>query len=51
VSGNQTPRRVVFTASGLNPNASHTLEIKVLGAKHQNSSSQRFDVDAIVVVR
>jgi bacillopeptidase F len=51
VSGSQTPRRVVFTASGLNPNAAHTLEIKVLGAKHQNSSSKRFDVDAIVVVQ
>jgi hypothetical protein len=51
VSGGQTtPRRVVFTASGLNPNVSHTLQIKVLGAKHQSSTSKRVDLDAIVVV-
>ncbi len=49
VNGGAMSRRVAFTADGLDPNFTHTLEIKVLGAKNQNSSSKRVDLDAIVV--
>jgi hypothetical protein len=44
------PRKAVFVANGLNPGASHTLEVRVLGTKNASSSGTRADVDAFVVL-
>ena len=43
--------RVIYSASGLNPSATHTLQVKVLGTKKASSSSTRVDLDAFVVLR
>ena len=40
-------RRVVYSAGGLDPTVSHTLEVKVLGT----AGRPRVDVDAFVVLR
>jgi len=45
------PRKVLYSANGLNPSVAHTLEVKVLGTKNASSSSTRVDVDAFVVLR
>ncbi len=44
-------RKVLYSANGLNPSVSHTLEIKVLGTKNASSTGTRVDVDAFVVLR
>ncbi len=44
-------RKVVYSASGLDPAVPHTLEVKVLGTKTAASSGVRVDVDAFVVLR
>jgi uncharacterized delta-60 repeat protein len=50
-SSNARARKVVFSANGLDPTVTHTLEVKVLGTKRAASSSTRVDVDAFVVLR
>jgi hypothetical protein len=42
-------RKSVFVANGLDPAASHTLEVRVLETKNAASSGTRVDVDAFVV--
>ena len=46
-----TPRTVVFSKAGLDPSVTHTLEVRVLGAKNTASKAKRVDVDAFVVLR
>ena len=44
-------RVVVFSKAGLDPSVTHTLEVRVLGAKNEASKDKRVDVDAFVVLR
>ena len=44
-------RTVVFSKAGLDPSVTHTLEVRVLGAKNAASKGKRVDVDAFVVLR
>jgi TRAP-type uncharacterized transport system substrate-binding protein len=46
-SSTALPRRVIYSATGLNPSVTHTLQIRVLGT----SGRPRVDVDAFVVLR
>ena len=46
-----TARQAVFARDGLSVGGLHTLEVRVLGAKHASSSGARVDVDAFVVLR
>ncbi|MDP9382342.1 MAG: hypothetical protein M3Q29_19830 [Chloroflexota bacterium] len=49
-SASSLTRRMVFTRA-LNPSVAHTLEVRVLGAKHSSSTGTRVDVDAFIVQR
>ena len=44
-------RTVVFSKVGLDPSVTHTLEVRVLGAKNAASKNRRVAVDAFVVLR
>ncbi len=44
-------RNVVFSKAGLDPSVTHTLEVRVLGAKNVASKNERVAVDAFVVLR
>jgi hypothetical protein len=47
------PRKIIFSGAWpfMDPLSTHTLEIRVLGAKNASSSGRRVDVDAFVVLR
>ena len=44
-------RNVVFSKAGLDPSVTHTLEVRVLGAKNVASKNERVAVDAFVALR
>jgi methionine-rich copper-binding protein CopC len=44
-------RVLVFSKGGLNPLATHTLEVRALGTRNAAAKSKRVDLDAFVVLR
>ena len=44
-------RVVVFSKGGLDPSATHTLEVRALGTRNTASTNKRIDLDAFVVLR
>ena len=44
-------RVVVFSRGGLDPSATHTLEVRALGTRNAAATSKRIDLDAFVVLR
>lgn len=44
-------RKVVYSANGLDPSVTHTLEVKALGTKKTVSGGVRVDVDAFLALR
>ena len=44
-------RRVVYSATSLDPSVQHTLQVRVLGTKRAASTGTRVDVDAFVALR
>ncbi len=50
-AASEQPRRVIYSASSLDPSVPHTMQVRVLGTKRAVSTGTRVDVDAFVALR
>ncbi len=50
-AASEQTRRVIYSASSLDPSVPHTMQVRVLGTKRAVSTGTRVDVDAFVVLR